>query len=70
MWQLDKDRYLRIAREQSISAALTALHQEQLQLERETFEGEKGWQPALFEKTKELREFSRELWNLDLIARR
>lgn len=64
MWQLDKEKYLKIAREQNLGAALTALHQEQRELENETFEGLSGWQPELYEKIKTLRDFSRELWNL------
>ncbi len=63
---IDKDKYFRIQRSEGLSAAITALHEDTEVLEVETFEGRSGWQPELFEYLKEVREFSRELWDIQL----
>lgn len=64
--KLDKEHYLGIARTEGFNAALTALHHDIEALEQETFEGSKGYQPALWDKMFEWRDFSRELWELQL----
>ena len=61
---LDREKYLEIARTEGLPAAITTLHLDSEKLERETFEGQEGWQPALYEYSKQVREFSRELWNM------
>jgi len=61
-FHLDRAKYLEIARTQGLSAAITALHLDSELLERETFEGQEGWRPELYEYSKQVREFSRELW--------
>ena len=60
---LNKEKYLRIARDRGVHAALTELHRDTNEWELETFEGEKGWQPQLWESLKSVRDFSRELWD-------
>ena len=59
---LDRQKYLRLAREKGLAAAITALHHEMHRLEQESFEGSRGWQPELWESIKEFRAFSQELW--------
>lgn len=63
---LDKEKYIAIARSEGVQAALTALHQDSNLWEIETFEGEKGYQPQMFQDMIEVRNFSRELWDLSL----
>ncbi|MEN9723368.1 MAG: hypothetical protein RJB38_1354 [Pseudomonadota bacterium] len=62
----DRQKYLDILRAQGLATALTALHRDIEQLEYETFEGLEGWKPELFEKLKAIRDFSRELWDVQL----
>lgn len=61
--ELDRTKYLKIANERGIPEAITALHHEMWRLENEAFEGREGWKPELFEKLKEYRAFSVELWD-------
>ncbi len=62
----EKEKYLSILESDGLSAALTALHQDIEQLEFDAFEGRDGWKPELFEKLKNIRTFSRELWEIQL----
>jgi hypothetical protein len=62
--RFDKEKYLAILRAEGLSAALTALHQDTEPLEFETFEGRQGWQPEAWDDLTEIRQFSRELWDL------
>ena len=64
--RIDKEKYYAILKAEGLSAALTALHRDTWDLEFETFEGQQGWRPELFEYSKEIREFSRELWDIQL----
>ena len=59
----DKQKYLRILENEGLNAALTTLHKDMWTLEFETFEGQKGYQPQLFEDLKLWRDFSLELWD-------
>ncbi|HTL12978.1 MAG TPA: hypothetical protein VL588_10845 [Bdellovibrionota bacterium] len=59
---LNRQKYLQIASEKSLDAALTTLHRDMLAIENESFEGSKGWQPDLWSSLKEWRAFSQELW--------
>lgn len=61
--QIDKEKYFAIVRSQGLSAAISALHRDYGQLEYQSFEGDKGYQPQMWRDLDELREFSRELWN-------
>jgi len=63
---LDREKYIGIYRSQGLSAALTALHVDKEQLEFTTFEGEKGYQPEVWNVVQAACDLSRELWNLDL----
>ncbi len=63
---LDRRRYLEMAKAQGLHHAITSLHNELKDLELECFEGKKGYQPALFELMKQYRDFSRELWLLNV----
>lgn len=63
---LDKEKYYRMVKESGVNAALTALHKEMWEIEFDTFEGSKGYQPQLFEDLKQYREFSLELWDIKL----
>jgi hypothetical protein len=62
----DREKYLTILKANGLSAALTALHVDIERLEFETFEGREGWRPELFEELKQIRQFSRELWDSKL----
>lgn len=63
---IDKAKYIDILNVQGVNAALTALHKDTIDWEIESFEGQAGWQPALWEKLEEVRVFSRELWDMGL----
>jgi hypothetical protein len=62
----DRAKYLSILQSEGLSAALTVLHHDIEQLEYDTFEGQGGWKPEEFEKLKAIRDFSRELWDIQL----
>ncbi len=49
-----------------ISATLTRLHEDIREWERESFEGEAGYQPEMVQEIVEIRKFSRELWEMAL----
>lgn len=61
-----KDKYVRILRSSGIDTALTILHQDIRNWEYQSFEGENGYQPAMIQELDEVREFSRELWQIAL----
>jgi hypothetical protein len=63
MLTIDREKYLEIAKNDGISAAITTLHLDTERMEFETFEGQAGYRPELFEHLKKVREFSCELWN-------
>jgi hypothetical protein len=64
MFKLDREKYIQIARTEGAQAALTRLHRDTERWEWDTFEGEQGWKPEQFEALREVRAFSRELWEL------
>jgi hypothetical protein len=66
MIQLDREKYIRILRSEGVNAALTALHADTDFMELETFEGEKGFQPEMWNDLEKVRNFSRELWQVAL----
>ena len=66
MIQFDREKYIRIMRSEGVNAALTALHLDTERLELETFEGEKGYQPEMWNDLNQIRDFSRELWKIAL----
>ena len=63
MFQIDKQKYVQIMNSEGLNAALTALHRDSEQWEYQTFEGDDGWKPEDWEKMREVRKFSRELWD-------
>ena len=62
----DREKYLRILELQGASAALTTLQKDTIQWEIESFEGAKGYQPEMWNSLHQVRQFSRELWNICL----
>ncbi len=64
MLKLDREKYIQIMRTQGLSAAITTLHQDTEGWEFRTFEGESGFQPEMWKDLEEVRNFSRELWNM------
>jgi hypothetical protein len=60
--KFNKDKYLQILQKDGATAALTALHRDTAGWEYEAFEGQSGWSPEMWETIKEVRNFSRELW--------
>ena len=67
-FNIDKEKYRQIARDQGIPAALTALHRDTEHWEWDTFEGNEGYKPTQFEALKSVREFSRELWEIATVT--
>jgi hypothetical protein len=65
-WTLDRERYLALAKTQGVEVALTALHREIATLEVESFEGQEGWRPDLWQQLEAARVFQRELWSMEL----
>jgi len=65
-FELDKEKYFAILRKDGLSAAITALHKDMERLEFDCFEGQEGYKPEAFEKLSEWREFSRELWKIQM----
>jgi hypothetical protein len=65
-FQLDRAKYLEIAKSEGLAAALTALHRDSERMEFETFEGRDGYQAELYAYLEEVRTFSRELWRQSL----
>jgi hypothetical protein len=66
MFKLDKEKYIQIIRTEGLNAALTRLHRDSEHWEWDTFEGEGGWKPQQWEAMREVRNFSRELWEIGL----
>ena len=62
----NREKYLSILENHGLSEALSVLHRDIEQLEFHTFEGREGWKPEDFEHLKQIRAFSRELWNIQL----
>ena len=62
MFQFDKSKYLEILRAQGVNAAITALHNDTNVWEIETFEGDQGYSPEMWNAFENVRNFSRELW--------
>jgi hypothetical protein len=63
MSRLDRDKYISILKSEGLSSAITSLHHDMWELEKECFEGRAGWQPELFADIQKFREFSIELWD-------
>ncbi len=66
MLQIDREKYLQIARTHGAQVALTELHRDIERWEFESFEGEKGYQPQMIDDLEKVREFSREIWQTAL----
>ncbi len=66
MSTLNKAKYLDIAREQGVSAALTELHRDMAIVEYQAFEGDRRAEPELLNQLNAMRDFSREIWDLAL----
>jgi hypothetical protein len=64
--QFNKDKYIQMSKSMGISATLTRLHEDIREWERESFEGEAGYQPEMVQEIVEIRKFSRELWEMAL----
>ena len=62
----DKEKYIKIMRTEGVTQALTALHHDTNQWEYQSFEGQNGYQPEMNQALNQVREFSRELWQLAL----
>jgi hypothetical protein len=59
-----REKYREIARTQGVAAAVTALQHDTIRLEVEMFEGQAGYRPELQKTLREMRDFSRELWEI------
>ena len=65
-FKFNREFYLQIAQSEGISTALTRLQTDAMKWEYQTFEGPGGFQPKSWDALAEVREFARELWNMDL----
>jgi hypothetical protein len=63
---IDRKKYIDIMNRESVNAALTELHKDVRNWELEAFEGQKGWQPQMWDELAKVRSFSRELWEMAL----
>lgn len=70
MIHFDREKYIGIMRSQGVNAALTVLHEDVEKWEVDTFEGVEGYQSEMWNDLLEIREFSRELWQLALKPQR
>ncbi len=66
VFQFDREKYIHLMKSKGITAALTQLHTDTIRWEYEAFEGEKGYQPDMWNALQEVRNFSRELWEISL----
>jgi hypothetical protein len=66
MATLNRQKYLDLVQSQSISAALTALHRDMAIVEYQAFEGNRKHEPEMLDQLNAMRDFSRELWEIDL----
>lgn len=62
----NREKYLGIARTESLSKAVTTLHQDIWEVEYQCFENENGYNAAVWKTLTEMRLFSREMWDLKL----
>ena len=62
--KLDREKYLKLAREKGLNSALTELHHDMVAIEWDSFEGIQGYRPDVWEGLKDWREFSLELWSM------
>ena len=65
-FRFDKEKYIEIMKAEGIPAALTQLQKDTVKWEVEAFEGTKGYQPEMWGDLTEVRDFSRELWQMSL----
>lgn len=63
-FELDREKYQGILKNHGLRAALTELHKQMWDMEFESFEGPRGYQPERWERIKKYRALSRELWDL------
>ena len=63
-----KEKYIHIMEAEGISAALTQLHHDTIRWEHEAFEGREGYQPQMWGVLHQVRDFSRELWEISLMT--
>jgi hypothetical protein len=61
---LNKQKYLELLRSEGLSAAITQLHLDTNNWEIDSFEGPDGYKPKQYDALAQVREFSRELWDL------
>lgn len=66
MASLNRQKYLDIVQAQGISAALTTLHRDMAIVEYQAFEGNRKAEPEMLAQLNEMRDFSREIWEIDL----
>jgi hypothetical protein len=64
--KFNREIYLKIAQSEGIAAALTRLQTDAMKWEYQIFEGPEGFQPKAWDELNDVREFARELWDMDL----
>ena len=66
MFKINRQKYLDILKAQGLNKALTTLHLDMEALEQDTFEGPEGYQRGKWDSLPDVRDFSRELWDVML----
>lgn len=61
----EKEKYIQIFKSEGMSAALSRLHKDVSEWEYVSFEGEQGYLPEMWQALELVRQFSRELWEMD-----
>ncbi|HAR41469.1 MAG TPA: hypothetical protein DCS07_02365 [Bdellovibrionales bacterium] len=64
----DREPYIQLLKDKGYSATLTALQNDLLKWEAETFEGPDGYQPQNWEELRKVRAFSREIWDMATLS--
>ena len=67
--ELNKERYIALAKAQGLQAAVNQLHHDLWDLEQDCFDPPEGYEPEKWKLLNQMRIFSRELWDLKLDTR-
>jgi hypothetical protein len=62
----EREKYISIAKNETLSKAVATLHQDMWEVEYQCFENVEGYDPQVWKLLTEMRLFSREMWDLKL----
>jgi len=60
----ERDKYLQIVKTQGLTTAVSTLHHDLWETEYRCFESQTGYDPVIWKQLNEMRQFSRELWDM------